>query len=76
MDFIFGDNKMADNRHSFAVLNKNKVVVFIMTLFWGHTGRAMHRECMSVLLWLFCSSISGGPRVGPNLIAHVSSKYK
>ena len=29
---------MACNRHSFAVLNKNRVVVFIMTLFWGAYG--------------------------------------
>ena len=55
---------------------KTGLLFLLWHCFGGHTGRAMHRECMSVLLWLFCSSISGGPRVGPNLIAHVSSIYK
>ena len=71
---------MAEKRHGFAFLNKNRVVVFIMTIFGGvggHTGRALHRECMSgSCCGCFCSNISEGPRVGPNLIAHVSSIYK
>ena len=53
----------------------------LLFLLWqylgGHTGRALHRECMSgSCCGCFCSNISGGPRVGPNLIAHVSSIYK
>ena len=49
VNLIFGDDKMADNRRGFAILNKNRVVVFIKTMIGGHTGRALHRECMSVL---------------------------
>ena len=61
----------------FAVLNKNRVVVFIMTLFWGAYGtRLASGMYVRVMLWLFCSSISGGPCVGRNLIAYVSSIYK
>ena len=68
---------MADNRRGFAILNKNRVAVFIMTMFGGAYGtRLASGMYIRFMLWLFCSSISDGPHVGPNLIAHVSSIYK
>ena len=45
--------------------------------FWIKTGtRLAPGMYVRLCCGCFCSSISEGPRVGPNLIAHVSSIYK
>ena len=58
------------------LLNKNMVVVFNLTMFGGiRDALCIGNVCPDFIVAVY-SNISGGPRVGPNLIAHVSSIYK
>ena len=74
--FYFQRCKMANNIKDFALLNKNMVVVFNLTMFGGiRDALCIGNVCPDFIVAVY-SNISGGPRVGPNLIAHVSSIYK
>ena len=73
---IFSDVKWRNNIKDFVLLNKNMVVVFNLTMFGGiRDALCIGNVCPDFIVAVY-SNISGGPRVGPNLIAHVSSIYK
>ena len=73
---IFGDVKWQNNIKDFALLNKNMVVVSNLTMFGAYGMRFASGMYVRILCGCFIQTSVGGPRVGPNFIAHVSSIYK